>query len=152
METNLAEPKYNQLHQNATPLKKKMFLWLPFCLGFRCRADSRLAPSQWETALQSNTVSHWLGANLEICSSTFGVELIFDVNLHECRVRCAHVAEARGWIVISSSAIQYSCDKNTYSFAPGWDLIDAAPQYQGAVFVFNSSEELARDSSSAGNV
>ena len=30
-----------------------------------CRADSRLVPSQWETALQSNTVSHWLGANLE---------------------------------------------------------------------------------------
>ena len=29
------------------------------------RADSRLAPSQWETALQSNAVSHWLGAHLE---------------------------------------------------------------------------------------
>ena len=29
------------------------------------RVDSRLAPSQWETSLQSNTVSHWLGANLE---------------------------------------------------------------------------------------
>ena len=28
-------------------------------------ADSMLAPSQWETSLQSNTVSHWLGANLE---------------------------------------------------------------------------------------
>ena len=28
------------------------------------RADSRLGPSQWETLLQSNTVSHWLGANL----------------------------------------------------------------------------------------
>ena len=28
------------------------------------RADSRLAPSQWETSLQSNAVSHWLGANL----------------------------------------------------------------------------------------
>ena len=28
-------------------------------------ADSRLAPSQWETSLQSNTVSHWLGANPE---------------------------------------------------------------------------------------
>ena len=28
------------------------------------RADSRLVPSQWETALQSNAVSHWLGANL----------------------------------------------------------------------------------------
>ena len=32
------------------------------------RADSRFAPSQWETALQtwqSNAVSHWLGATLE---------------------------------------------------------------------------------------
>ena len=29
------------------------------------RADCRLAPSQWETSLQSNAVSHWLGANLE---------------------------------------------------------------------------------------
>ena len=29
------------------------------------RADSRFAPSQWETALQSNAVSHWLGASLE---------------------------------------------------------------------------------------
>ena len=31
----------------------------------KCRADSRLAPSQREAALQSNAVSHWLGANLE---------------------------------------------------------------------------------------
>ena len=29
------------------------------------RADPRLAPSQWETSLQSNAVSHWLGAYLE---------------------------------------------------------------------------------------
>ena len=29
------------------------------------RADFRLAPSQWETSLQSNTISNWLGANLE---------------------------------------------------------------------------------------
>ena len=27
--------------------------------------DPWLAPSQWKTSLQSNTVSHWLGANLE---------------------------------------------------------------------------------------
>ena len=26
----------------------------------RSRADSRYAPSQWETSLQSNTVTHWL--------------------------------------------------------------------------------------------
>ena len=29
------------------------------------RTDSRLASSQWETSLQYNAVSHWLGANLE---------------------------------------------------------------------------------------
>ena len=32
------------------------------------RADSRLVPSQWETSLQWNTVSHWLGTNLESIS------------------------------------------------------------------------------------
>ena len=31
----------------------------------RFRVDSRFAPSQWETALLCNDVSHWLGANLE---------------------------------------------------------------------------------------
>ena len=31
----------------------------------KCMADSRTVPSQWETPLQSNAVSHWLGANLE---------------------------------------------------------------------------------------
>ena len=29
------------------------------------RVDSRFAPSRWETPLQSNGVSHWLGANLQ---------------------------------------------------------------------------------------
>ena len=29
------------------------------------RSDSRLAPSQWETALLCNDVSHWLSASLE---------------------------------------------------------------------------------------
>ena len=39
------------------------------CTGHRhslyYRADSRCAPSQWETALLCNDVSHWLGASLE---------------------------------------------------------------------------------------
>ena len=30
------------------------------------RADSGFAPSQWETSLQSNAVSHWLGAKLQL--------------------------------------------------------------------------------------
>ena len=33
------------------------------------RPDSRFAPSQWETLLQCNAVSHWLGANLEFALS-----------------------------------------------------------------------------------
>ena len=28
-------------------------------------ASTRFAPSQWEMSLQSNAISHWLGANLE---------------------------------------------------------------------------------------
>ena len=34
------------------------------------RADSRFAPSQWETSLQSNAISHSLGANLESALET----------------------------------------------------------------------------------
>ena len=29
------------------------------------KADSRLVPRQWETSLQSNAVSHWIGSNLQ---------------------------------------------------------------------------------------
>ena len=39
---------------------------LYFLLNLDISADSRFAPSQWETSLQSNAVSHWLGANLEL--------------------------------------------------------------------------------------
>ena len=35
--------------------------YIPIC----CRADSRVAPSQWETVLLCNNVSHCLGASLE---------------------------------------------------------------------------------------
>ena len=38
---------------------------------YNFRADSRLAPSQWETSLQSNAVSYWLGANLESALNVF---------------------------------------------------------------------------------
>ena len=34
------------------------------CINHHYRADSRFAPSQRETSLQSNAVSDWLGANL----------------------------------------------------------------------------------------
>ena len=37
------------------------------------RADSMFAPWQWETSLQSNAVSHWLGANIESPCTTHAV-------------------------------------------------------------------------------
>ena len=43
------------------------WVYVSFRIHWHChRADSRIAPcSQWETLLQSNAISHWLGANLE---------------------------------------------------------------------------------------
>ena len=35
------------------------------CARLRWQSISLFAPSQWETSLQSNTISHWLAANLE---------------------------------------------------------------------------------------
>ena len=53
--------------------------------GHNAPPHSRLAPSQWETSLQSNAVSHWLGANLEsvlitsphTCPSSFLVRVTY---------------------------------------------------------------------------
>ena len=51
----------------------ELWLWISMynlrndILSFR--ADCRLAPSQWEMSLQSNAISHWLGANLESAPS-----------------------------------------------------------------------------------
>ena len=42
------------------------FLVIQTALSCLCvQADSSFVPSQWETSLQSNAVSHWLGAHLE---------------------------------------------------------------------------------------
>ena len=41
------------------------------------RADPRLAPSQWETSLQSNAVSHWLGAIIESAPLSDGITRSF---------------------------------------------------------------------------
>ena len=48
--------------------------WVP--TGIQCRADFRLAPSQWETLLQSNTVSHWLGVNIESALQCIGLIIV----------------------------------------------------------------------------
>ena len=53
-----------------------VLIWycIPSDRSIKCSTDSRLAPSQWETSLQSNAVFHWLGTNLEsalTCDVTF---------------------------------------------------------------------------------
>ena len=42
----------------------------PVDIPSQTRADSRFTPSQWETALLCNDVSHWLGASLESALQT----------------------------------------------------------------------------------
>ena len=73
------ESKYKMFYSRKCIWKCRLPKWRPFCQGgdeLKCassasppfvlyRADSRFAPSQWETSLQSNAVSHWLSANLE---------------------------------------------------------------------------------------
>ena len=62
-----------------------------------CKDDSTLAPNQWEVVLQSNAISHWLGATLHciIAWTTF-----FD---DEGRQRCIMMQESIN------------------SLKPGWD-------------------------------
>ena len=43
------------------------------------RADFRFALSQWETSLQSNAVSHWLGANIESALTQYNPENMLNV-------------------------------------------------------------------------
>ena len=42
--------------------------------------NSRLAPSKWDTSLQSNTVSHWLDANLGISPAIYSFMCILQVD------------------------------------------------------------------------
>ena len=59
------------------------------------RADSWLAPSQWETSFQSNAVSHWLGTNLE---SALGCIMVMAISCY------VHV-----WLFIKYNHKQVCC-------------------------------------------
>ena len=67
---------------NAKMKPKVKLHWEEMVIDMQCY--SRLAPSQWETSLQSNAVSHWLGANLEsalMCSVTARCEPGCELNV-----------------------------------------------------------------------
>ena len=55
------------------------------------RADSRFAPSQWETALFCNDVSHWLGTNLESALRLCMYYSIIGLYALMCRILMIHV-------------------------------------------------------------
>ena len=65
----------------------------------RRRADSRPAPSQWETSLQSNAVSHWLGANLEATLRRFWDRLISIKVIHTLVQQCLYIETVPGYLV-----------------------------------------------------
>ena len=79
------------------------------------RADSRFAPSQWETALQSNAVSHWLGANLK--SALPGMQVRAHVP-STCWVRCQSQAVHFPWWQTSVPSLWHQSDIWRWLFLP----------------------------------
>ena len=66
--------QWQDIYFNSVILHDKYYMWLESTYNQhniyekilnKHRADSRFAPSQWETALLCNDVSHWLGTGLE---------------------------------------------------------------------------------------
>ena len=93
------------------------------------RADSRFAPSQWETALLCNDVSHWLGASLESALLRDSVMLYckyfecnrkYDIWFIIADRKCVlMVCTAIHSITIEYSAYKYPCyNKQTHQSMP----------------------------------
>ena len=94
--------------------------WSPSPVGAdaNCRANSRLVPSQWETSLQSNAVSHWLGANLKSSLNW----LPGDMQSHQtCPTASSLVGLPGGWLMFTLSLMNILLDtlrlgQNAHSF------------------------------------
>ena len=56
---------FERFHLIMSPAKFLPTWFMPPCVVYDIRDNSRFTPSQWETSLLCNDVSHWLGANLE---------------------------------------------------------------------------------------
>ena len=56
---------YRKMHVKSCMQNGRHVVWARCANEIWYRADSRFAPSQWETALLCNGVSHWLGTSLE---------------------------------------------------------------------------------------
>ena len=77
------QPRHNPefMHDKICIISQNSCLYEMYTVQKSCdiRAESRLAPSQWETSLQSNAVSHWLRVNLQ---TSLGVMVIWVCKLH----------------------------------------------------------------------
>ena len=77
------------------------------------RADSRLAPSQREMSLQSNGISHWLGANLKSAlryhSSSLWHTQLAGIDISHCQMTSENVSWAskfsQSFILISIQSV-----------------------------------------------
>ena len=69
-------------------------------VGYNCRVDSRLVPSQWGMALQCNDIAHWLGASVESALNWVGQWLIA-YSAPSFSINC--------WLVISHNSRVNNC-------------------------------------------
>ena len=83
-------------------------------------SDSRFAPSQWETALLCNDVSHWLGANLESALLPFMMywRIAFRVTLLALgqSYDCPSVSEVIGKTTLCQITTKHNCVKKLVAF------------------------------------
>ena len=86
-------------------------------LYWKCRADSRLAPSQWEMSLQSNAISHWLGTKPRISPEVY----LLCVCPPEACCECA-IIEQRKWGLLHVVYIQTLIVLSYGNLATTWGL------------------------------
>ena len=81
------------------------------------RVDSRLAPSQWETALLCNDVSHWLGTSLKSWNllRTFNVAKTKQSIPEPCASQWRHITVTSPQIAGNSIVFPKSCSGNNKS-------------------------------------
>ena len=87
------------------------------------RQDSQFAPNQWETSLQSNAVSHWLGIHLE---SSLKIMLRSITSRH---YRCRRVM-AWGPDKIFRNPLGHGDRRLLKPNCPGWPLPPGHPTWQ----------------------
>ena len=106
--------------ESSTRLYWIMFLWQ---VGKAySRVDSRLAPSQWQTSLQSNAVSHWLGANLESALYLIFSLVIIQVYHRNCE-RMIHVLACS--FVCANGSVPFGARTNGWKVMTkidGWNI------------------------------